>query len=444
MTLRSTPSLAFDLDGLITQLTGRRWDYLHRSLDRCFDLFFSAYVFVTIFLPTGVLYHVNFKLPLYVGLLPLSLYTVFHRERSSRLQLTLLFAVPTILMLWIVIAMLYGFDTPTIYRQYSDALLTLLMCWLASLFWRDDQARYERFLRLVVNASIATAALKVGLVLYALVRGIPVVQVVLWLDTLFGADLMTMDLGAIFGRIQFIADELIPVCIFVLLRHRQRLGFGNVRAFVALMLLMLSVVISFSRYFWGFAACALLLGLLLGKKDRFQVSLLSAMGVIVVATLPLWNSLFALRFFSSAASGSDNERFSQVVPLQKFFLEAPLLGHGLGSFTTVLLRDQTLTGRFAYEMQILALPAQLGILGITFFLLLGAMFYQRLWRGNNLNWADRIGIVGLLLFWIAAGATNPLLLHPVAGINYAALAALSALPSRKAPQVYDQSRPCLW
>jgi len=42
-----------------------------------------------------------------------------------------------------------------------------------------------------------------------------------------------------------------------------------------------------------------------------------------------------------------------------------------------------------------------------------------------------LAIATMLVFWIAAGLYNPLLFHPVAGVNYAVLAALAALtPSR--------------
>lgn len=416
---------------ILIQKAGHRPD-VHAALDNAFDWFLCAYVFITVFLPGGSIYGINFKYPLYLGLLPLAVYSVFRRKQATVGQLVLLLTVPTILSCWIVLGLCHGFDILSAARQYTDILLTLLLCWLVLLFCNREEARRLRFLRLVLNAVIATAILKIGLIAYAVIRGIPVVDMVFMLGKVFGMDLMTMDLGAMFGRVQFISDELIPLCIFIVLRHRDRLKIGKLGASLSVLLLLASVLFSFSRYFWGFTAFAFVLGLLLGKRDKFQAVLILILGVSVLASLPALIALYELRFSTEVAGGSDSQRTDQISALKDFFVAAPIFGHGLGSYTTQNIRGGTKAQRASYEVQLVALPAQIGLIGVTFFIALGGYYYNKLWWQSSLNLPDRLGICLLLGFWIAAGITNPLLFHPLAGINYATLATLSEIPSKRA------------
>ena len=391
----------------------------------------SVYLFVTIFLPSGSFLGFNFKAPLYFGLLPLAAYSASRRRRAAPAQLALLLGAPAVLSIWILIGLCNGFAAVGSLRQYTDIVLTLLLCWLVLVFCGDQEFRRVRFLSFVVNAEIATCLLKIALIAYALFRGIPVVEITLLMSKAFGVDLMTMDLGAMFGRVQFFSDALIPICIFIVLRHRGRMHIGNLRATIMILLLLVSVIFSFSRYFWAFSVLAFLLGLVLGKRDRFQAVLLAGLGITIIASLPLLAVLYQLRFSQSVAGDSDLIRTEQIHALREFFLDAPLIGHGLGSYTNQVLRAQaTEAGRYGYEVQLLALAGQIGILGTTLLFLLVAYCYRALWWKSILAASDRIGIGLLLCSWLAAGLYNPLLFHPIAGVIYASLSALAAIPSK--------------
>ena len=431
------PSSSFvELDECISASRSRasRWNIpssLFESIDRAYDRLLAIFIFITIFLPAGSVYGFNFKYPLYLLLLPSSVVVLFHRKRATRLHLMLLVLMPAMLAVWIGIGLIYGFDLPGILRQFTDIFLTLLLCWLAALYCGNDEDKQVRFLRLVVNASVASALMKIGLIAYALLRGIPIAEMVLWIDKVFNVDLMTMSLGNLLGRVQFMSDEIIPLCLFIVLRHRDRLGFSNLRASISTLLLLLSVIISFSRYFWIFAAVSILLGLLLGRRDRFKVLLLSIVGGSVLASLPALVSLYQLRFSSAVAGESDLERAEQIPPLKSLFFDAPLFGHGLGSFNPVLLRSEIVASRYSYEIQVLALPGQLGMIGVGLLCLLLVIYFRRLFWRSVLTILDRLALFTLLLLWLAAGITNPLLFHPVSGVNYASLAALCLISSKE-------------
>lgn len=343
------------------------------------------------------------------------------------------------LSFWVVVALLYHFDTPSIVRQFTDVLLTIMVCWFVRLAWLEDAASCLRFLRLVVNASLATALAKLGLIAFALLRGIPIMEMVMRVNAIFGVDLMTMNLGDLLGRFQLVADELIPLCIFIVLRYRDRLNFSNLRASLTILILVISVLFSFSRYFWVFALCTFILGLMMGKKDRFQAGLIALLGVTLVISLPIVAAVYQSRFSAAVTGDSDLQRTEQIIPLQHFFFEAPLFGHGFGSYTPVLLRDYSVAGRYSYEVQLLALSGQIGIVGMLFLAGLMTVYYKRLWTRDTMPLRERISIMILLLLWLSAGFGNPLLFQPVAGVNYACIAALCGVFGRNSSERGDDA-----
>ena len=409
-----------------------RSEALLGALDRLYDPLLALFIVLTILLP-GSPHGINVKYPLYAALIPLAFLRCFHRGMATPGYLAALLAIPMTLAIWIPIGLAYHFDTPSIVRQFTDILLTLMVCWFVRLAWLRDVNGCLRFLRLMINASVATAVAKLGLIGYALANGMPVVKMVAAVDSFFGVDLMTMSLGDLLGRFQLTADELIPVCIFVVLRFRARLNFSGLRAALMILTLTLSVGFSYSRYFWMFTAVGFVMGLLLGKRDRFQAGLISLFIVVTLAVLPVVISVYQSRFSASVAGESDAQRTEQIIPLQHLFFEAPVFGHGLGSYTPVLLREYSPAGRYSYEVQLLALAAQIGIVGILFLVGLLVVYYRQLWTPRTMRLSDRLCILVLLAAWLAAGAGNPLLFQPVAGVNYAALAALCGVVSRQAP-----------
>ena len=402
---------------------------LDRVPSRLFDWLMYVFIFITVFLPSGSIYGLNVKSPLYLALLPLATIRIFRQGLATRERLALLLSVPLILSAWVVLGLVYGFPLASALRQYMDVALVLLLGWLVMVFCGDDDARRMLFLRVVLSAEIATSLFKVGLIGYAVLRGIPTVELVAALSKVFGVNLMTMDLGAMFGRVQFVSDAVIPVCIFIVLRHRDQLRIGNLRAALFVLLLVVSVLFSFSRYLWAFTAIAFLAGLLTGRRDRFQLLLTCLLGACVFASLPAVISLYQLRFSADVAGSSDLIRTEQTSALKAFFKDAPLLGHGLGSYTNQVVREQETEGgvRYSYEAQLLALAGQIGVAGLTFLFVLGAYYYSDLWWRPRSSLKDRVAVAGLLGFWICAGLYNPLLLHPVAGVNYAVFAALASV-----------------
>jgi O-antigen ligase len=389
-------------------------------LVRGFAPLFQIYIFLVLALPSGSFMGVNFKLPLYVLLLPAAAAVFIHQKRRSVLPVTLLIAIPAIWLLWIALAIQYQFEAAGALRQYADILLTLLTCWMAALFCSSTRAGALRLLRTILFAEAFACALKVVLLAYAFIRGVPVTEIVATLDRVFGVDLMTMDLGALLGRIQFVSDSAIPLCLFATLRYRHLLRIGFLASAALMMLFSVSVLFSFSRYFWAFSVLAIVLGLVLARKDKTYWGLLSMALVLTFASLPLLSGLLQARTSQEVVTESDSTRTEQISALKGFFFDAPLLGHGLGTYVTTSIRSDG-DAKYGYEVQLLALSGQVGIAGLTLLGLLCFYYYQGLWRRASRGALNKAVILVLLCAWLAAGLFNPLLLNPVGAISYVLL-----------------------
>jgi hypothetical protein len=267
--------------------------------------------------------------------------------------------------------------------------------------------------------------MKALLLTYAFVRGISVTQVVESIRHIFGVSLMTMDFESILGRIQFISDGLIPVCIFAMLRYRKELRFNAVGAIAMLLLLLTSDFFSFSRYFWGYTVLAIALGLMFGRKDFFQLWLITILSAVTLLSLPLLKTVIELRFSTTVVSVSDRERVAQVSALKDFFSSSPVLGHGLGSYTKRMVRDDD--APYSYEDQLLALAGQVGIVGIVFLLGLTFYYFRDLWPRQGREWMQSFALAMILIGWICAGLFNPEVISSAASVSYAAIAAMAGL-----------------
>jgi len=392
---------------------------------RGFRLMLAVYIFMLVLLPSGSILGFNVKVLWFLALLPWALLIYIARERATAGSALLLLIVPAAMLFWLLLAQGNGFEPSSSFGEFKDILVTICTCWFAALLCTESYDETIFFLRTVVRAEIAACVLKGSLLTYAILRGIPVTEIALWIKAVFGVDLMTYDFESMLGRIQFHSDGLIPICIFVILCYRKRLSIGVSGAVGMLLLLLISDFFAFSRYLWVFTVLALFLGLVLGKKDRFQLILLSISTVIVLACLPLLVTVISLRFSSTVVDSSDQDRVQQMPALHEFWESAPIMGHGLGSYTRRVIRSDD--APYSYEVQLLALAGQVGIVGILLFASLGIFYFRGLWLHIGGRVLLRLGLATMLLAWIAAGLVNPEVISSAASVSYAAIFAMVCL-----------------
>ena len=290
----------------------------------------------------------------------------------------LLLAVPAALLFWLLLAQGNGFEPSSSFGEIKDILVTICTCWFAALLCTESKDETIYFLLTVVRAEIAACLLKGSLLTYAIVRGVPVTEIAQWIKGVFGVDLMTYDFESMLGRIQFHSDGLIPICIFVILCFRKRLGIGVSAAVGMLLLLLISDFFAFSRYLWVFTVLAVVLGLLLGKKDRFQFdsAFHQRSDCVCVPATSCDDRLVAL-FIGCGGFVGSRIAFSRVPALHEFWESAPIMGHGLGSYTRRVIRSDD-SPYSCTRFNCWRLPGKIGIVGILLFASLGTYYFRGL------------------------------------------------------------------
>ena len=393
-------------------------------------LFLAIYVFLLVLLPSGSLLGINVKIICFLLLFPVAVQVSFARQQMTSRRVMILLSIPAVFLLWTFASRLYGFDPSDSFAQYKDLMVTIVTCWIGKVLCDERREDAIFLLRWVLFAEVATSSLKVILLTYAYVRGIPVSQLIDVIHALFGVQLMPFDFESMLGRMQFISDNLIPLCMFAVLCYRQVLRLSNVSALAMLCAFLVSDLFSFSRYLYVFTVLAVLCGLVLGKKDRFYGVVIALLAASVVLSLPVLITIVSLRFSTTVATGSDADRIQQVEALRSFFTEAPWFGHGLGSFTHKVVRSET--APYSYEAQLLALFGQVGIFGVTVLTVLTGSYFRKLRPGHKGKLTYRIGLLVLLLSWIVGGFFNPSVISSAASVSYVAIFAMTSLTAESA------------
>ncbi|WP_353981428.1 hypothetical protein [Salinicola endophyticus] len=180
-----------------------------------------------------------------------------------------------------------------------------------------------------------------------------------------GASFLTMPLPLGLVRIYMQTDliaALLPLAIAVL-RARSHITASDR---LTVMMAMFVVLVGFSRYNIACLGLCMVLFCMVDKKGLWFKFLLGCM-VLTSAILffDLFREFVEVRFFSTQNDVSDEIRFSQALVLMNYFGDAPLLGHGLGAFTTEMIRSAT--APFSYEQQLLSFLPKFGILGFLIF-----------------------------------------------------------------------------
>jgi hypothetical protein len=180
---------------------------------------------------------------------------------------------------------------------------------------------------------------------------------------------------------------------------------------------------TFSRYLWAYTLLGLLLAYGCSKWDRVQGAFLVVAAIGISSMFGLLVQVVTFRFSSAVAGSSDLERVVQNQALREFFISAPVFGHGLGSYTSAVIRSEALP--YSYENQIGALAGQVGVVGCILLLTLTGYYYFKAVRESCDSFRYKIALIILLAVWIFGGFLNPQLISSSASVSYGFLLALA-------------------
>ncbi len=383
---------------------------------------FYIYVVMLILLPTGSVFGVNIKmlvfLPLFFGAARLAT-----REEKALNAVSWSLFIFSAFFAWAFLLLFQPFNDPAMaFSQLKDVITTLAGCWIIRQFVGSEEN--EKFIRVCIFAVAFAGFLKVFIFGYAFVAGIPVSTIVEGISKQFGVTLMSLDLGDVGGRISFVSDTLLPSCIFALLCLRTRLGITAFQASVALILLLISDLSTFARFTWGFTVVAIALAFLVGQKDRMHKWVIAACVAMVGYFSQTIFAIIAFRFSADLVSSSDDVRIWQIKALKEFFWDAPFFGNGLGSHPLNLIRAEKTP--YLYEVEIMAVAGQVGLIGLVLFLVILFNYYRKSFNFSN-NTRYQLAVLILLLCSLANGFFNPSLLFSAAAVNFGMLFVLASL-----------------
>lgn len=384
------------------------------------DFFLELLFCSSVVLPTGSIYSINVKQPIFLMAL-LALAVRARHFGVTRMHAGVAILSGGVLFAWVPLAFLTGWSDGLLpFLQFKDIAVTAATAAMAAIYISDDAKRY-RFVRIVIYSLGVTSAIKVAAFAWVVLTGASIRDVVAAIESVFGVELMGMDVGGAVGRLQFVSDAALPIALFCLMGRKDRFGIPLGLAVVLTGMLLFSVVGSFSRYTWAYAAIAVALSVFTAGLDRAKICYaILAAGVAVY----FWNELsllFEIRTSVEQVDSSDGMRGEQLGPLISMFQSAPLIGHGLGSYTLWVLRAADL--RYSYEIQLLALLGQIGVVGVTAILLSLLFYFRGLWQFRD-GYMATVAAALLIFLWIASGLFNPFLASSSAGVSFGFLYAL--------------------
>lgn len=377
------------------------------------ELLLKVFLVICVLLPTGSVFGINIK---FISLFLLLGSAVVLSRGKGMVKLFAGMIIPVLLI--IVFTIITEFQLrliPETIGQVKDLLVFFLMGAIGYSLIEKDR-RYEVITKTIIKALIFVGALKILILFFAIVTGGSVAGVVKGISSFFNTSLMTMETDdVVISRINFMSDYLLPVALYIMTREMIKKGSGA-KSIIILLILLVSLTISLSRFLWGMGMLCVMLAVLSDiKKYKSIILILCTFAIVAfLLTLPAVQDLIEFRFSSKGAVESDNIRTRQFEVIYNSFLERPWLGNGLGYYVPSLIRSYL--SRYSYELQIPALYMQIGVIGasISMLIILGTLLTQIKGLSVKLTLVYFI----LIAVWISGGFFNPVIFSSTGGVAF--------------------------
>jgi hypothetical protein len=391
---------------------------------------FLSLVFLLVVLPTGAVFGVNVKvigLGIFLGVL--LLYLIRSGEWLSFSDVVFLGLVSVFLCIFLLNGVLSGqTEINQSFSQLRDIATTIFISWLSLFVVRRGLVRAESLITVIIYAVLAESAAKLLLMIMPTFLTLQAFEAA---RSIFGDwDFVTGGIGNGLFRMQLPADILAPFALFALLAPSvSGVRFGRVFSFVICTVALGSGFIAFSRYIWFVYAVAILAAMVVEWNWKRLIATVLVALVISVSVYTFLEDAVELRFQSKGTDISDEIRAEQARALIEEFEDRPILGKGLGSHATAVIRADRLL--YSYELQWLAFLMQVGIVGVIGIVaLLGASMRDLVMARHS----AKPLVLLLFLLWLVSGFTNPYMTNSFAAVTFGLFMALFYRMRRLAPE----------
>ncbi len=375
---------------------------------------FHTLLFVLVFLPTGTLFGLHVKVIAFgIFAAAFSLYIIAERDSVSINDILFAAWVATFLLFLTFTSLVRGSaETAEIVGELGDIATTIVVSSLGYLLVRNRVVRPESVVMTVVYAMCGLSLMKFGFAAALYSMGLQGFNV---MDVVFGEAPAVIDLVPLYSnfllpRIGFSADILLPVAMFALVAPSIS-GIRPAKFLKGLLVIILlaSAILAYSRYNWMLCVVALVFAVIIENVRKTWI----IVAVVIMASLFSFNEAFTAfaqaRFASNSSSVSDEIRVEQFKQLAAAFEDHPLMGIGLGGHVQII---RSFTRTYSYELQWIALLMQIGVIGMSFLLLLifAAAYDLFAARHRAKRW-----LLLFFLLYLGAAFTNPNLTTSFAG-----------------------------
>lgn len=382
-----------------------------------------TFLSICIILPTGSVFDINVK---FIFLFLLVILSFFVDNGSGVIRCIKGMLIPVLfLVLFLLISEISSTKNNEALLQTKDILTFFFMTTIAYSFIRKNDNSEEFISKVIINNLVFLSALKILIFMYAQVTGISVTQIMSIISDIFNTKLMTLDSDDIaISRISFMSDYVLPIAIYILTKEIVNSRITLFKT-ITLILLVLSIILSLSRFLWVIGATSIALALMheIKKSKSIFIVAIAVMLMLYALTLPSVQEAINFRFNSNDSDLSDLARQLQYNAIIDSIGKYPLLGQGLGYYLPTLIRSSA--AKYSYELQIPALAMQVGLIGtLLFFSIIFAKLYK---SALNLNLYDKCIYLILIILWLIGGFFNPVIISSSGGI---AFLLLYVLPKR--------------
>ncbi|HFE3025655.1 TPA: O-antigen ligase family protein, partial [Escherichia coli] len=203
------------------------------------------------------------------------------------------------------------------------------------------------------------------------------------------------------------SDYVLPIAIYILTKEIVNSRITLFKT-ITLILLVLSIILSLSRFLWVIGATSIALALMheIKKSKSIFIVAIAVMLMLYALTLPSVQEAINFRFNSNDSDLSDLARQLQYNAIIDSIGKYPLLGQGLGYYLPTLIRSSA--AKYSYELQIPALAMQVGLIGTLLFF---SIIFSKLYKSAlNLNLYDKCIYLILIILWLIGGFFNPVII----------------------------------
>lgn len=371
-------------------------------------------LFCCIVLPTGSIYNINVKIFI-LAMLVFS-FLLYGRIKKQEIYLFCIFVAS--LLFFSLMGFLKGNDSRFVIQEFTSIFTVSLIILVFNNIVSAKIITSQEIIKSIVYISLFHAIERVLAQSFILVGIFTLEEYIVFIEGIFNYRLINLDTDFI-PRINSSNDFILPIALYVLLQSRFNGDFMLLKnkylTDIAVFLLLICIVGTYSRFLWFFAIVVVLFAYIrCNLPASRKITVLSIIAAILVFFLgENFITIFQERFFGEAASQSDSLRILMFDALVPAVFNNPIFGEGLGYYNPHYYRFEEM--RWSYELQWLSLTAQTGIIGVLAYII---YLYKVTGFLHIKNIKNSYALFIFMAIWLSSGFFNNFLLTSFSAVMY--------------------------